>query len=223
MMQNTSIVSRYFEIENRFKNSLRYVSLNKENLGTFSTEFEELLLTIGDEISSLMTMIFAPCKKNINIGDFYGFLKNNCNYLLLKKRVIIRDIIVTPWSTDLSEKISTPKWWRIYNKLKHDKYNETRAYRKQATLENVVFAICAYYCLVNCITQKSYCGMNSLSVLLDKEDNIQPCHFYCGTTVTSNLICSLDNKNKFKYQELYYLNEKQAIDSERILSLGDYL
>lgn len=221
-MKNSNIVSRYFEIEDRFEKSLHFVSLTIENLKTSSTEFEELLLTIGDEISSLITVICSPSDGNINISDFYNYLKNHCKYLLLKKSTIIKNLIISPWSTDLSKKIASPKWWRIYNKLKHDKYNEVEGYRRQATLENVVFAICGYYCLVNCIEQKSYCGINSLSALLN-EDNIKPCHYRCENTVKSRLVFFLNDKNKFHYQELYYLNEKQTIGYERIVSLGDCL
>ena len=211
------------ECINDFIKTKEYVRIDKKHLLVDSPEYLKLLLRIGDELETYLTMFVRMLDarykdKNVTIMDFYQVAHNTCG-CLFKKSVFLKSEkwIIHPWDFKVSNnKIVVPNWWSIYNKIKHEKYfvetatNET--YKYKANLRNVLYALSALYLLHICI-EKSSCPM-SLSKWIANElgKSVNKCE-YSGS-VSNSLMSVLTNKNFYINGKLFCMNTETMLTKE---------
>lgn len=163
--------SYYIELEEQLVSTKRYVDFSELNNKTFSVEYLKLLqATCGeiDVVAKVLSEYIDPTfmsQRYINIQK-WGFVIQQAFPNIENTAVRFNnDYIVIPWHHwaykkheyrngsvryDLAKGKDTPKWWRAYNALKHER---TSAYRKgktnyvQANLGNVISAMAALYIL----------------------------------------------------------------------------
>ena len=155
----------YLSLENNFLFTENYVSFNSNNNSTFSNEYVKLLQVICSEIDSVSKTIclnldnsFAV-DKNTNIKK-WGFVLQKFFPNIKNVKVLFHDDYnIIPWEKweyclntqnkiVLSDKSSTPKWWNIYNSVKHNrtaKKDNGRYNFYDANLKNVLTALGALY------------------------------------------------------------------------------
>ena len=123
------------EFVKEFKKTTQYVRIDEKHLLVDSQEYLNLLLRIGDELETYITMFVRMFdsnfnNKNVSITDFYDTAKNSCK-CLFQKSVFLQpvDWIVYPWNFEISNgKVKAPEWWHVYNKIKHEKYKNNIDY-----------------------------------------------------------------------------------------------
>lgn len=141
----------YKVLEDEFKTTLNYVTVEKENYSTYSNIYQKLLLSIGSEIDNLINLVVElyndkPDKNRIqklikyfpDIVSLQVQFKNN------------KEISLTPWSS-----CSTPKRWTVYNESKHNRFNDVKnvdfdndkKWYQYANLENTLNSLAGLYCL----------------------------------------------------------------------------
>lgn len=215
------------EFINDFIKTKEYVRVDKNHLLVDSQEYLKLLLRIGDELETYITMFVRMLdddfkNKNATITDFYQVAQNKCK-CLFKKSVFLtsENWIIYPWDFKVSnKKIVAPNWWKVYNKIKHEKYfldaatNET--YNHKANLKNVLYALSALYLIHICIKNGS-CPM-SLQRLLANElgESVDICEY--SSSSTDNLMSVLTNKNFYTNGKLFCMNTETMLTKDEYSS-----
>ena len=135
----------YIILEEDFKHTRRYVELNSDNFETYSVEYTKLLQSIGSEFDVI-------CKE---ICKYYGY-NNKQNIIgyadviipkftgIKESKVLIRDndsIVLEPLKEWNYNKPNSPGWWKVYNKIKHDRSNNF----KKANLYNVLMGLTSLF------------------------------------------------------------------------------
>lgn len=146
-----SYINHYKLLEEDFKSTFSYVTLESDNYNTYSSIYLKILLSIGSEIdilkkylASLIKSDFDESKDNPNkiIVEFDNEFKN------LEIKLISCDEIIKPWNYN-----KEPDWWTAYNEIKHNrlstasKFNSDKKYYQFANLKNVLYALSALYSL----------------------------------------------------------------------------
>lgn len=129
-----------------------YVSIDRDNYNTFSTQYTKLLLTICSEMDSIAELLCGIYEEKIPFG-----IKNKLDVLikqypnLNKYRVNTRypyDIMNIAPMVKFSDSVSD--WWQAYNDIKHRRTESNGAGRynyTKANLKNVLYAMAALYIL----------------------------------------------------------------------------
>ncbi|BBD08369.1 hypothetical protein [Desulfovibrio ferrophilus] len=151
----------FFAIENDLLQFSRYVDFSEGNLQVFSYELARLLLIIGSEVDIAFKVL---CKKLCGESEFKGISQ-------YKKCLLSRDLwidddnrLFNPQSPlDETDKVymprhhltlfpwagfsldDSPKWWKSYNAVKHDRLSSSDA----ASLKNVLLASSALFYIVS--------------------------------------------------------------------------
>ena len=157
--------------------------------------------------------------KNATITDFYQVSQNKCNCLFKKSVFLVQDKwIIYPWNFNvINNKVVAPDWWRVYNKIKHEKYfldiSSNESYKHKANLNNVLYALSALYLLHLCIKNGS-CPMSLQRALAGElGKNVDIC-VYNG--YANNLMSVLTDKN-------FYVNGKIfCMNTETMLTRDEY-
>lgn len=122
----------------------RYVEFSQRNSGTYSVEFDRIILAAGSEINSIFESLVRH--QAIIINGNLDIIKAGSVLLPLMPSIsnvevelLNSDFLVfKPWDGWSSG--SSPDWWRkVYNKLKHDR---AQSY-SEATLVNAVTSTAA--------------------------------------------------------------------------------
>ena len=149
--------SQYILLEKEFCKSLSYVSLSQENYNTFSNAFLKLILQTGSEIDISLKMlcsIFDPQYDGQTINQhLHGIQKYRSDFFdqVVEVRAVNEDIKIKPWKDYDSTPNNSLCWWKVYNKVKHDRTKigtinaETREYYKFANLKNALYSLAALY------------------------------------------------------------------------------
>ena len=151
---------QYLLLEDDFIKTINFVELSPDNYSTYSSQYLKLLLAIGSEIDVTLQAYcrqFDPTYNNGSINDHMDNIKkyelNNpqkVESLDSQKVITYNAIQLSPWE-EWYTKCSSPTWWKIYNKVKHDRvgihefYGIKQASYKFANLENVLNALSALY------------------------------------------------------------------------------
>jgi hypothetical protein len=78
-----------------------------------------------------------------NINDYRNILHSNIKPLHELEILIPRyDLSFTPWDSWVSDK--NPDWWKLYNKIKHQRDK----FYKEANLKNALLSVSGLFCLV---------------------------------------------------------------------------
>lgn len=158
----------YIALEQKFVETDKFVSIDSENYGTFSIEFEFLLGAICNEINVVMQRLVREYDQNYKcntIKDFLKFMfriKDPFNLKLVNLELYNLDFF--PWGeveTNKNNEITNyPTWWNAYNDLKHHRITRKMIDGKitvinnfkKANLKNVLTALSALYLLeMKCI------------------------------------------------------------------------
>lgn len=166
----------YYQLEQQFLVTKKYVAFSSYNKSTYSLEYLELLQAVCSEIDVVAKII---CKKFDSSFDVKKARINNWYYVLqdnldLENAVVNCDAFdseynsIRPWkgcryeiktsitkngvkrrNIDLVEGKATPEWWKAYNKAKHSRTDTDgeKPNFTRANLENVLYAFAALYSL----------------------------------------------------------------------------
>lgn len=151
---------QYLLLEDDFIETINFVEPSSDNYSTYSSKYLKLLLAIGSEIDVTLQAYcrqFDPTYNKEAISDYRVDIKNyelnnSQNIESLNSQIVItyNDIQLFPWAEWYSNDTS-PTWWKIYNKVKHDRvgihefYGIRKESYKFANLENVLNALAALY------------------------------------------------------------------------------
>lgn len=218
-----TVSSSFEEFINDFIKTKEYVRIDKKHLLVDSQEYLKLLLRIGDELETYITMFVRMLddsfkNKNVTISDFYQVAQNECK-CLFKKSVFLTSEkwIIYPWDFKVNgNRIIAPNWWRIYNKIKHEKYFSDTAtneiYKRKANQKNVLYALSALYLLHICVKNSS-CPMTLQKMLANEiGSQVEICEY--SNSSTENLFSVLLNKNFHTNGKLFCLNTETMLTKE---------
>lgn len=160
----------YISIEKEFIRTLDYVTLDSENYRTFSSAYIKLILQIGSEIdidAKLLCMLYNEHAKLKNMNDYRREIIKSENDFCNTEVNILKHCNVSsfrPWEkwTD-NDNIENPDWWKVYNKIKHDRMGMDEIKNdnyKSANLRNTLYALGGLYQLLiyiyfECFSEKS--------------------------------------------------------------------
>lgn len=137
----------YCALESDCKHISRFIEFSDHNLKTNSIELTRLLLSSCSEIDVLFKEIcseLADDRKAENINDYQEIIKEKLPELINEKvNIGFNFTEIQPfaaWNED-----TTPNWWRMHNKVKH----ERSKYYKEANLDNALNAVSALFLTVN--------------------------------------------------------------------------
>lgn len=152
----------YCALESDFKQISRFIDFSDENLETYSIELTRILLSACSELDVIfkdICFLINPSLKPEKINDYRVIIRKNLNKIIDEKvNVGFHFFNVQPFK--LWEDDETPKWWKMHNKVKHQR----NTYFKEANLENARNAICALFICVN------YYYMKKLEPLMEEQD-----------------------------------------------------
>lgn len=161
----------FLELEEQFVSTKRYVTFDKANFKTFSSEYLKLLEAVcseidmvGKEIAHQINPEFKISDKNIDIQKWWYIIQDFITAGELKPVILLNEMAFSPWKGyiieqyvdkngatrhRLSGKSKTPSWWTSYNKVKHSRTLEDpetqEKYFHRANLGNVCEAFAALY------------------------------------------------------------------------------
>lgn len=122
----------YIALENDIMSIEKYSTFEKDNKNSYSLEFLKIFQAICSEIDvvarNLCISIEANGKKN-RINDYSEIITSHFEDFNYQN--IISDKlneILTPWKD--WDKDSTPEWWTIYNKVKHERSTISTEHKK---------------------------------------------------------------------------------------------
>lgn len=144
-------MSHYVLLESDFSETVKFVSLSKDNFSTYSAVYLKQLLSICSEVDVLLSFLAKLYDNSCNDSGFGCskiLLNNEPNIVDLQIEVKNKDIILTPWKNE-----GIPPWWTAYNEIKHNrfsdalKFDSTKKYYHYANLENVINSLAALFSL----------------------------------------------------------------------------
>lgn len=164
--------NNYILIEKEFLNTVQYVALDSINYKSYSNAYQKLILEIGSELDNVFKLIcsISGYKYN-NIGGYYKLIN------LLYSQIINQEVNLfegeikklTPFKNWSSS--SYPKWWTIYNKIKHERHEKCKIssfgsekYYKYANLSNCINLLAGLY----------ICEMYANKIITNSYSPIQP-------------------------------------------------
>lgn len=115
--------NHYLSIEDDFMSTIKYVSVDLFNSHAYSIEYTKLILGIGSEVD-------VVCKEYCNyidsikspsrINDYAPIILTHEPTIKTQNIRIIDTVIdIIPW--DLWDGTHSPLWWKLYNKIKHQR------------------------------------------------------------------------------------------------------
>jgi len=138
----------FLAIESDLANTSRYVEFREDNFSTYSIEFVHLLLAASSEVdvvAKLLCKKIDKAKEPRSIGAYQDIIVSRFQKLpTFQAQVPKHELTLKPWE-QWREKRTSPRWWRSYNKVKHQR----DAKFKDANLKNVLNAFAGLFCLLN--------------------------------------------------------------------------
>ena len=148
----------YLTLEDDFVRTERYVTVDRDNFNAYSVEYNRILQSTCSEVNVVAKKL---CERlgNSNVekmDNFRNIITQHCG-MLYDETVGIRNTIeLQPWKEWGISNACNPIWWRLYNKVKHDRaelcgneelFGKDRPFYKAATQENVLLALSGLYVL----------------------------------------------------------------------------
>ena len=169
----------YKSLENDFLSVERYVTIDTDNFGTYSLEYNRLYQSICSEVDVVakkLCELFEDTKAN-KITMYCQTITSHCENFVNEQVIVNKNksIVLTPWDGwkyISKQEFSNPEWWTNYNKVKHVRQNicndpdskyYDKPFYKAATLENVINALAALY-ILNFYCMLVICKKNDSSV-----------------------------------------------------------
>ena len=161
----------YLDLEEQFLQTKKYIAFDIYNQNAYSVEFLKLMQAVCSEIDVVAKEVAAKLEpsfkvdKTTNIQKWGYVLQNRLPQILTAEVVFNHDIRVTPWENwiyeqyrdsknalryRLKDKSKTPKWWKAYNDVKHQRTKlDTNGQLNytQANLINLIQSFAALYIL----------------------------------------------------------------------------
>lgn len=129
-----------------------YVSIDKDNYDTFSSQYTKLLLTTCSEMDSIAELLCGMHEDKIPFG-----IKNKLDVLIEEYPNLKKYRVNTKYPYDIKNITPLAKfadsvsdWWQAYNDIKHRRVETNDAGRynyTKANLKNVLHAMAALYIL----------------------------------------------------------------------------
>lgn len=129
-----------------------YVSIDKDNYDTFSSQYTKLLLTTCSEMDSIAELLCGMHEDKIPFG-----IKNKLDALIEEYPNLKKYRVNTKYPYDIKNITPLAKfadsvsdWWQAYNDIKHRRVETNDAGRynyTKANLKNVLHAMAALYIL----------------------------------------------------------------------------
>lgn len=136
----------YLMLEEKFVNTLNYVTLSEDNEDTYSNEYAGLIQMIGAEMDSFFKVYcgFAPSEIK-NITDYCEFITKYYPEILTQEvRVKAADLTFKPFDRwDKNKAKQSLFWWLAFDNIKHSR----TVNRKDASQKNVLYALSALFLL----------------------------------------------------------------------------
>ncbi len=187
----------YLKLENDLLITENYLTIHNENKKAFSIAYLQLYLSIGSEIDVLAKEISKEIDSSFKGEEIQEYCKTITGYIpnITKEKIsiIYRDFdTIVPWTPwDFEEGVNkkgkkyikskdTPKWWKSYNKIKHNRTsyvsnrdNSEKKYYQLADQENIISALAGLYVLeMYYYTELLKKYKNSHGRPIDKFDNL---------------------------------------------------
>lgn len=160
----------YLMLEKRFKESIEYVELHKDNFDTFSNGYALLIQTIGAELD---TVFKEFCGFNTDerkcISDYAKYILE-VNPDIKNHKIIVKDcdIDIQPFANwDVSQAAQSLSWWTAFTDIKHNRYDKI----KQANQENVLNILGAL-CLIEMLFLKKITNETGEFDVFDESSNL---------------------------------------------------
>jgi len=146
---------RYYPIERRIIDTLRYVELAPENSTAFSYEFGSIIRDIGSTFSSVLDKFVKNTtkKSNLDIRDYRSFLAkeiNDIDSIAAKLTTPFKRNLVIPFVAIHNDK-SRLNWWVAYNNLKHSEIDNL----EDGCLSNVIYGVASIAIIYNLIQNRA--------------------------------------------------------------------
>jgi hypothetical protein len=141
---NIQYLNYYLLLEKNLEDIFKYIEPDKVNFKAYSLENAKLLLLIGSEVDILMKEIL-PSGGNMDQYRAETLRSPDYGAKFYRKKVFIEKYGLeakSPWINFRNNK--NPDWWRAYNNVKHDRFNNF----KDANLQNVINALCGLFVIV---------------------------------------------------------------------------
>lgn len=129
-----------------------YVSIDKDNYNTFSTQYTKLLLTTCSEMDSIAELLCGSHGGKVPYG-----IKNKLDELIKEYPNLKEYRVNMKYPYDIKNITpmikfgdSISDWWQAYNDIKHRRTQSNEAGRynyTKANLKNVLYAMAALYIL----------------------------------------------------------------------------
>jgi hypothetical protein len=134
--ENGGFWEYYKDLERQFENFLDYVPYFEGNQKIFSFRLANLILGLGAHVDSAFKevvkyqgfsdkypkLLRKAKRGKTNIGDYLPLAESyKLSGKVVKFKCLPNGILVTPFINYLrkTKRVSTPQWWRVYNKVKH--------------------------------------------------------------------------------------------------------
>ncbi|TRZ48416.1 MAG: hypothetical protein D4S01_10365 [Dehalococcoidia bacterium] len=172
----------YKDLERQFENFLEYVPYLEGNENVYSFKLLNLLLSIGGYVDSAFKEmarypnfsknkdcqeILEKVNKNKTVSVTLPLRAFEKEYHLSEKTVIFRRLPererIMPFKPR-STRAKSPKWWKIYNGIKHD----VGVNLKEATLQNTMHALAGAF-MLNAVHYPSLYRLYEYLVLKEAE------------------------------------------------------
>jgi hypothetical protein len=135
------VISNFNDLEAKLIDCLSYIPYFEQNIKTISPKFVPIIL----EACSLIESIFkdSVAQGNYNFKNYLKVLDDELDLSDSVSILLTSPIqFLTPYDNWQKE---TPIWWKIYNRLKHDRLNNLHL----VTLDVTVFSLCALHQLIS--------------------------------------------------------------------------
>ena len=149
-MKNKKMTHQYWQffiaLESDLDSTTRYVECSEDNYETYSVGFAQIILSACSEVDVVSKLLCDKVQPNNSAGNINEYrLIIHSNYTLLHDLEILiprYNLSFKPWQIWATG--SNPDWWRLYNKVKHERHN----YFKEANLKNALLSVSGLFCLV---------------------------------------------------------------------------
>ena len=132
----------YLDLEEQFLHTKKYIAFDIYNQNAYSVEFLKLMQAVCSEIDVVAKEVASKLEPSFKVDNTtniqkWGYvLQNKLPQILTAEVVFNHDIRVAPWRNwiyeqyrdrnnalryRLKDKSRTPKWWKAYNNVKHER------------------------------------------------------------------------------------------------------
>jgi hypothetical protein len=132
-------------VETSLQEALRYIPYCDEHKNIWSSHFARIILDASSQVDSIWkatSKIIDPASSS-EIHTIRDHFDRYGSWVAKQKVVFFGSdppILVNPF-IEWEQNFSSPKWWKAYNSLKHDRFT----FQKEATLECAVSALAALF------------------------------------------------------------------------------